>query len=255
MTPQEITGEFLLLNQAIRHFAPPALVAEYDRRATLPKPTPPRKRRGQSNVTAQLEHLIELEKYQCFVDEPWEGAKRYLFALIFHKKVAAWGVMKAPYKRINLEPIPSEFFDNPREGFWEANVIKKHGYCYVSVVVVLPRSAEAANSGAKPLQAAPCQIPQPERDLPSPAPSSSGKPRGRPPVVEAIRTVIRELRAEGALDNKTKQGMHFAIAKAARLKFPDLFTSDKNPGPDKIREALRAEPGIISQHYSPKITK
>ena len=91
MTTEELTGNYLLLNQAIWHFAPPELVAEYDRRAALPKPKPPRRKKGASDGTAQLAHTAELIRHQNFVNEPWEVAKQHLFALLFHKRLEASG--------------------------------------------------------------------------------------------------------------------------------------------------------------------
>ena len=117
MATEELTGDFLLLDQAIWHFAPPELVAEYDRRDALPKPQPPRRKKGASDGAAQLAHTGELIRHQNFVNEPWERAKRFLFALLFHKRLEAWGVMREPIARIKQEPIPSEMFDNPTMGW------------------------------------------------------------------------------------------------------------------------------------------
>lgn len=41
MTTEALTGEFLRLNDAIRHFGPHELIAELDRRLALPKPQSP----------------------------------------------------------------------------------------------------------------------------------------------------------------------------------------------------------------------
>jgi hypothetical protein len=144
MTTEELTGNFLLLDQAIWHFAPADLVAEYDRRAALPKPQPPLRKKGASDGAAQLAHTAELIRHQDFVNEPWDEAKRLLFALLFYKRLEAWGIMTEPKKCIEFERIPSGMFDNPRMG-WMQNVIKRLGRCYVSVVVKLPQPREAQN--------------------------------------------------------------------------------------------------------------
>jgi len=257
MTAEELTGDFLLLNQAVWHFAPPELVAEYNRRTALPEPQPPRKKRGSPEGLAQLSRTANLMRHQTFVCEPLEEAKRYLFGLLFHKRLQAWGVMRKPIARIKQEPIPSEIFDNPTMG-WKDNVIKRFEYCYVSVVVKLPRSGEAQNSIITP--AAMALHPPQEAgfdSLPSATllkgpplvvtsgPGSTAKDRkgrgGRPPVAQEIRAVIRELKPTGALDNISKKRMYDVIREAARKKHPGLFPTEKQPGVDKIREALRAE--------------
>jgi hypothetical protein len=227
MTAQELTGDFLLLNAAIRYFAPPELIAESNRRMALPKPQPPPTAASQ----LQLAYTTERLKHQNYVDEPWEEAKQYLFALIFHRRLEAWGVMRSPQARIRHERIPPELFDAPRSG-WSPNVIKKHGHCYVSVVVKIPAARHPAhNSGDSTAVLAPET--QDQKQLVD----ATRKRGGRPSLVNLVAPIIEELEGQGAFDGKIKKERDDLIGKTARARHPRQFAKETHPSPLTIDRA------------------
>ena len=167
----------------------------------------------------------EILRYARFVHEAWEDAERYLFDLLYHKRLEAWGVMRKPIARIKQEPIPSEIFDNPKMGSNE-NVIKRLGYCYISVVVRFLRPVKA-KSRALLTALRLLSSPPPQQDASTFPAERPKRPRRRPPVLEPIRAIIREFK-EQASEDRGKKKKHNVIRRLAREDTRHCFRSQDN---------------------------
>jgi hypothetical protein len=143
--------------------------------------------------------------------------------------------------------IPAQLF--PRGGNtadldWRMSTLRSAGFSFTRIRVTKPRAGARKRTSAA--EAEQIGLPLASSITPSPRPAVSPRPKkkGRPPVGEQLRVVIRSLVGSGKLKDNSRKAQIEIIRAAARAAHPELFLTENRPSRDKIFSALRAE-GLV----------
>jgi hypothetical protein len=147
-----------------------------------------------------------------------EMMRRDLIHRIHRGELFCLGVKTAPDLGDGPEILPRHLFATP-EIDWIKSTIRAFGWVYEGVRVVLPEQAREI-----------------ERSQPEPAIR-----RGRPPVSDKIREVVRDLKEAGQLDGLLRKEQENLARSRARERYPLSFPKETQPSRTTILEALKAE--------------
>jgi hypothetical protein len=145
---------------------------------------------------------------------------------VIRGELLAFGVRTKPYVATAPELIPAFIFENAKFDL-RNNAIENAGNRF-ELVKIRRRSR-----GARTVDAVENDITAGPDLLPSP------KKVGRPSNKDKLIEIVRDLRMQGELDGVIKKEKIHRIRCAARLKYADLFPTDKQPSEQSIREALQ----------------
>ena len=146
--------------------------------------------------------------------------------------------------------IPAQLF--PRGGNdtadldWRMSTLRSAGFSFTRIRVTKPQAGARRRKRTSAAEAEQTGLPLASSITPSPRPAASPQPKkkGRPPVGEQLRAVIRSLVGSGELKDKSRKAQIEIIRVAARTEQPQLFLTENRPSRDKIFSALRAE-GLV----------
>jgi hypothetical protein len=117
--------------------------------------------------------------------------------------------------------IPIKALLNFRTFLWDVDRISAPPHEFTSVRIVPSRKLKS-------------NVSNPERH-------SESIRRGRPPVGEVLRAIVRELRQAGVFAGKLKKEKVAMVGGTARERHPTQFPRRTQPSPTTIRDALKAE--------------
>ena len=146
--------------------------------------------------------------------------------------------------------IPAQLF--PRGGNdtadldWRMSTLRSAGFSFTRIRVTKPQAGARRRKRTSAAEAEQTGLPLSSSIAPRPRSAVSAQPKkkGRPPVGEQLRAVIRSLVGSGELKNNSRKAQIEIIRAAARAAHPELFLTENRPSRDKIFSALRAE-GLV----------
>jgi hypothetical protein len=154
----------------------------------------------------------------------------------------AYGMSEGSKPDANPVRIPTHLFpiagdQGPGVLDWEGSALSWPNGQFVRIRVTKPAVRALRRGGSRRDR----NSSQKTNDNARPSP---GK-RGRFPVGEPLRGIVRALIAQGALNGKMRKEQVQLIRKLAREQYPHLFPRPTQPSQEKIYVALRAENLVV----------